>query len=73
MDNQHFLDASWGCGAKHNVFTENFGFVNDVFVEPRLIEKLNLEHGQLIIGKAIMSFNKKKNQWGWKAFEIQKA
>ena len=60
-------------GEFKKVVSKNFGFVNDVFVEPRLIEKLNLEHGQLIIGKAIMSFNKKKNQWGWKAFEIQKA
>jgi len=26
----------------------------------------------LVKGKAILSFKKKKNEWGWKAVEIQK-
>ena len=43
-----------------------FGFVDDIFVDPNLINKMSLENDQLIKGKAILSFNKKKNQWGWK-------
>lgn len=45
---------------------KNFGFVEDVFIDPRFIEMNQLENGQHLQGKAILSFNKKKNQWGWK-------
>ncbi len=48
----------------------NFGFIEDVFIEPKLIQKNNLADGQNATGKAILSFNKKKNEWGWKAFEV---
>jgi hypothetical protein len=48
----------------------NFGFVEDVFIEPRLINSKSISDGQTIKGKAILSFNKKKNEWGWKAFQI---
>lgn len=50
----------------------NFGFVEDVFVEPSLITESNLVNGQHVKGKAMLSFNKKKNEWGWKAIEIHK-
>ena len=49
---------------------QNFGFVDDVFIEPKLIQKKNLTNGQYLTGKAILSFNKTKNKWGWKAIEI---
>ena len=45
-----------------------FGFVEDVFIEPKLIKQLNFSDGQALSGKAILSFNKKKSEWGWKAF-----
>ena len=47
-----------------------FGFVGDIFVDPNLIAKMNLENDQQIKGKAILSFNKKKNQWGWKILTL---
>jgi len=47
-----------------------FGFVNDVFIEPQLIVKHELNKDDLINGKAVLSFNKKKNVWGWKAISI---
>jgi hypothetical protein len=31
---------------------------------------MSLENDQLIKGKAILSFNKKKNQWGWKILTL---
>lgn len=48
----------------------NFGFVDDVFIEPRLIQNNKLTDGQTLTGKGILSFNKKKNEWGWKALTI---
>lgn len=48
----------------------SFGFVEDIFIEPSLIVKHELNRNDLIKGKAILSFNKKKNEWGWKAIEI---
>lgn len=48
----------------------SFGFVDDIFIEPSLIVKHKLNKNDLIKGKAILSFNKKKNEWGWKALEI---
>jgi hypothetical protein len=48
---------------------QNIGFVEDIFIESKTIQENNLNNGQLIKGKAILSFNKKKNEWGWKAIE----
>jgi hypothetical protein len=45
---------------------QNFGFIEDIFIEPKLIEKNNITDGQTLKGKAILSFNKKKKVWGWK-------
>lgn len=45
----------------------NIGFVDDVFINPAIIKKEGYIQGQEISGKAILSFNKKKSSWGWKA------
>lgn len=50
----------------------NFGFVENVFITPKLIDEMKIAHNQEIIGKAILSFNKKKEEWGWKAISIKK-
>ena len=44
----------------------DFGFVGDIFIEPSILKRNNFSNNQEISGKAILSFNKKKNQWGWK-------
>jgi len=49
-----------------------FGFVENIFVAPNLIAENNIENDQEIKGKAILSFNKKKEEWGWKAFYVIK-
>jgi tetratricopeptide (TPR) repeat protein len=46
---------------------QNFGFIDDIFIEPKIIEESKLTDGQIVNGRAILSFNKKKNEWGWKA------
>lgn len=51
---------------------QNYGFIEDVFIDPKTIIEKNLIDGNSIKGKAILSFNKKKNEWGWKAIEIIK-
>ena len=42
------------------------GFLGDVFVDKAIIAKFGLTSGQKIEGKAMLSFNKAKNKWGWK-------
>lgn len=54
------------------ILPQGFGFAEDVFIEPRMIENNNLEDNQEIMGTAILSFNKKKDEWGWKAITIAK-
>jgi len=49
---------------------QNFGFIEDIFIEPKIIEESKLTDGQPIKGRAILSFNKKKNEWGWKAIKV---
>ncbi len=50
--------------------TQSFGFVDDIFVEPGIIQRYTLKDGDPIKGSAILSFNKKREEWGWKAFRI---
>jgi hypothetical protein len=52
------------------LFPQNFGFVEEVFLDKKLIKDKKLTDGQNLSGKAILSFNKKKNEWGWKAIVI---
>jgi hypothetical protein len=49
----------------------NFGFIEDIFIEPRIILENALIDGQALHGRAILSFNKKKKEWGWKAIEVE--
>lgn len=49
---------------------QGFGFIDGVFVEPNIIKVSKMADGQQVKGRAILSFNKKKNEWGWKAIEI---
>lgn len=47
-----------------------FGFLDNVFVPPDLIKKYRVSNGDSLTGQAMLSFNKKKNEWGWKIFKI---
>jgi hypothetical protein len=47
-----------------------FAFIDKYFIDPLMVEKNNLINNQEVSGKAILSFNKKKNQWGWKVISI---
>jgi len=49
---------------------KNFGFVEDIFIVPELVDIHGLINGQHITGKAMPSYDEKKNQWGWIVLEI---
>lgn len=49
----------------------DFGFTNDIFINAKLAHEHNLQEGQPIRGKAILSFNKKKGEWDWKALTLE--
>lgn len=50
---------------------QTFGFIEDIFVESKFIKEGKLNDGQKIKGRAMLSFNKKKNEWGWKVIAIE--
>lgn len=45
---------------------KNFGFLGDVYVHPNIVSNKNLTTGMDFNGIVIKSFDKSKNQWGWK-------
>lgn len=49
---------------------KSFGFLEDVFIPPNLVESSSITDGQNICMKAILSFNKGKKEWGWKGLEL---
>ncbi|NJC27029.1 tetratricopeptide repeat protein [Neolewinella antarctica] len=49
---------------------QSFGFVDKVFVDPGTIKRNGLVDGQEVVGDAILSWNKKKESWGWKVVKI---
>ena len=48
---------------------KSFGFIDDIFIPPNLVDSANLIDGQNISVKAILSFNKAKDEWGRKGIE----
>lgn len=49
---------------------KNFAFADGMFITPDLCTKARLKDGEHISGKAMISYNKKKDEWGWKAISI---
>ncbi len=48
-----------------------FGFVDDIFVHKDVFR--NISDGAKITGKAVLSYEKRKDKWGWKAYELKEA
>lgn len=46
-------------------FTES-----DIFIPPPLVSRHSVQHGDILTGIAVMSFNKKRSTWGWKAVSL---
>lgn len=49
---------------------KNFGFLEDVFVPPNIVQENNLSNKDQVIIKAVLSFNKSKGNWGWKGYDV---
>lgn len=49
---------------------QKFGFVENIFVNPYLLKDSNLVDGEYVSCKAILTYNKKKDDWSWKAFSV---
>ena len=58
------------CGEVNIINNSNIGFVDNIFISTNLIQEKNISNNQIVNGKAIISFDKKKNKWGWKAINI---
>jgi len=51
--------------------SNGMGFTeDDIFVSPPLITKYKIEDNKEISGVAVVSYNKKRGNWGWKAISI---
>ncbi|WP_020560809.1 DUF7017 domain-containing protein [Thiofilum flexile] len=57
---------------KSNVREDNgMGFTDDgVFIPPQMIKAYDIRDDDYISGKAILNYNKKRSEWGWKAISI---
>jgi hypothetical protein len=53
------------------ITTTSFGIVNGVFVPHELIEAADIKEGDPVIAKALRSYDKKKDNWGWKAISLK--
>ena len=49
---------------------KSFGFIDDVFIPPYIVESAELIDGKNLSVKAIISYNKNKDEWAWKCCQI---
>jgi hypothetical protein len=52
---------------------KGFGFIDDIFFPAPLLSGKGIENHDNLSGKAIISFNDKKKEWGWKAVSIERS
>ncbi len=52
--------------------TGGFGFADDIFIEPGLVAAAHLRHRDRARGVATVSYDKKRDKWGWKAISIER-
>lgn len=51
------------------ILPEGIGFIGDVYFDKQLLEKNFITNESAIQYKAFIVYNKKRKQWGWKAFQ----
>lgn len=52
------------------ILANGLGFIGDVYFSQELLANNYITNESAITYKAFMVFNKKRQQWGWKAFEV---
>lgn len=45
---------------------------DDIFIPPNLMKAAEISDGDWVSGEALLNFDKKRNQWGWKAISALK-
>ena len=56
------------CNAKED---NGMAFTDDgIFISPPLVKEHNIKNESWVSGKAILNYNKKRSEWGWKAIYI---
>jgi len=45
---------------------KTFGFLDDIFISPKIVAQKNLKDGMLITGHAVKMYDTKKEKWVWK-------
>jgi hypothetical protein len=52
--------------------TNGMGFTDgSIFIPPHLVTAHQIEDGDFVSGVALLTYNRKHSQWGWKALLIQ--
>ena len=51
--------------------SNGMGFTdNGIFIPPDIVRSHDMQDDELVSGRAVINFNKKKRSWGWKALTI---
>ena len=51
--------------------SNGMGFtLSDIFIPPPFVAEHRIQDGQTVSGAAILNFNKKRQNWGWKAISL---
>jgi hypothetical protein len=54
-----------------SVHDSGFAFTeSDIFIPANFVRENSLIDGEVVSGSALLSYNKKRSEWGWKAFKI---
>lgn len=52
--------------------SNGMGFTDDgIFIPPDIVRCHDLQDDELVSGRAVINFNKRKSSWGWKAITIE--
>jgi hypothetical protein len=52
---------------------KNFGFIEDCYLDPSILNRIQLENGSLFNGTALQVFDVKKRSWGWRVISGKKS
>lgn len=56
-----------------SVHESGFAFSSsDIFIPANLVTKNNILDGDFVNGTALISYNKKRSEWGWRAFKVSR-
>lgn len=52
--------------------SDQLGFTtSDIFIPPPLVKGCGIHDGDVVTGVALLNYNKKRSEWGWKAISIE--